>query len=107
MDFSDTLEKMLVAAKAAAGVHWKDVHQYLENEILIAKQEAAQLALEVVHGGKLPEQAKIEAEQIKESLHDVESALAASLKAAAESAINAALSVLGAAVNAAVKFPLF
>src|SRR5437899_2211391 len=107
MDFSETLEQMLAAARKAAGSHWNDIHSYFENEMLIAKQDALRLTLEVMHGSKLPAQANIEAEQIKDSLHDVENALAADLKAAAQDAVNAALKVLGAAVNAAVKFPLF
>lgn len=107
MDFSNTLEQMLAAARTAAGAHWNDIHGYLENEMLTAKQDAVHLALEVVHGSKLRAQADIEAEQIKDSMRDVLDALAADLKAAAQDAINAAIGVLTAAVNAAVKFPLF
>lgn len=107
MDFGNTLEQMLAAARTAAGRHWEDIHGYLEKEMLRAKQDAAKLALEVTGGSKLPEQAKIEAEEIAQSLQDVASALAADVKAAAQDAVNAALEVLRTAMNTAVKFPLF
>ena len=32
MDIQDTLEKMLAAARIAAGAHWNDVRDYLKNE---------------------------------------------------------------------------
>ena len=57
MDFSETLEQMLAAARKAAGSHWNDIHSYFENEMLIAKQDALRLTLEVMHGSKLPAQA--------------------------------------------------
>lgn len=106
MDFSDTLEKMLVAAKAAAGRNWKDVHGFLEGEFLKAKQEAAAIAAEVVAGTKKPEQGKIEIESVEESLKDAASAVKVALKAAAQDAINAALQVLREAINTAIKIPL-
>jgi len=103
MDFKDTLEKMLAAARIAAGVHWNDVRDYLAKEFAEAKKEAAAIALEVAAGTKTPEQAKIELQSVKDSLEDVRLALTVEAKAAAQDAINAALEVLRSAVNSAAK----
>jgi hypothetical protein len=103
MDFNDTLEKMLAAAEAAAGVHWNDMRDYLRNEFAIAEDEAAKIAMEVAGGAKTPEQARIELQSVKDSLKDVELALSVEAKAAAQDAINAALDVLRSAVNSAAK----
>jgi hypothetical protein len=107
MDFEDTLEKMLVAARGAAGGHWKDLRGYLTKEFATAKSEAAAIALEVAAGTKIPEQAEIELQSIKESLQDVKLALTVEAKAAAQQAINAALDVLRTAVNSAAKVAIF
>jgi hypothetical protein len=107
MDFKDILEKMLVAAKSAAGVHWKDVRDYLEREFAQAKEEAKAIALEVANEVKTPAQAKIELQAIEDSLRDVKLALTVDAKAAAQDAINAALDVLRSAVNSAAKVPIF
>ncbi len=107
MNFSDTLEKMLSAAAQAAGVHWKDARGYLESEFQQAKQDAADIAEEVIAGTKTKEQAQLELQSIELSLQSVQLALQADAKAAAQDAINAALDVLKFAVNDAVKFPLF
>jgi hypothetical protein len=107
MDFKDTLEKMLVAAKSAAGVHWNDVRDYLEKEFAQAKEDGKAIALEVANGVKTPAQAEIEGQAIKDSLHDVRLALTVDAKAAAQDAINAALAVLGNAINSAAKVAIF
>ena len=107
MDFKDILEKMLAAAKSAAGVHWNDVRDYLERELAQAKEEAKAIALEVANEVKTPAQAAIELQAIKDSLHDVRLALTVDAKAAAQDAINAALEVLGSAVNSAAKVAIF
>ncbi|HEX8680037.1 MAG TPA: hypothetical protein VF683_08760, partial [Chthoniobacterales bacterium] len=66
VDFGKVLNEMRVAAQAAAGVHWKDIRGFLEQELAIAQREAAAIALEVAAGTKLPEQATIELESIIE-----------------------------------------
>ena len=103
MDFKDTLEKMLAAARIAAGAHWNVVSDYLEKEFAMATKEAKAIALEVAAGTKTPEQAKIELQSIEDSLQDVRLALTVEAKAAAQEAINAALDVLWSAVNSAAK----
>jgi stress response protein SCP2 len=107
MSFNDTVQRMLIAAEKAAGIHWKDMSGYLETEFEQAKNDAAAIALEVANGTKKPEQAKIELEAIEESLRDVRLAATVDVKAAAQDAINAALEVLRAAVNQAAKVPIF
>src|SRR6266700_6891275 len=103
MDFKNTLEKMLAAARIAAGAHWNGVSDYLEKEFAEAKKEAEAIALEVAAGTKTPAQAKIELQSVKDSLEDVRLALTVEAKAAAQEAINAALEVLRSAVNSAAK----
>ncbi|TMP90068.1 MAG: hypothetical protein E6L08_13715 [Verrucomicrobia bacterium] len=103
MNFKNTLEKMLAAARIAAGAHWNVVSDYLEKEFAEAKKEAEAIALEVAAGTKTPEQAKIELQSVKDSLEDVRLALTVEAKAAAQEAINAALEVLRSAVNSAAK----
>ena len=107
MDFTDILEKMLAAAKSAAGAHWNDVRDYLGREFAQAEEEAKEIALEVVNQVKTPAQAEIEMQAIKDSLRDVRLALTVDAKAAAQDAINAALAVLASAVNSAAKVPIF
>lgn len=106
MPFENTLQQMLGAAEAAAGVHWQDVRGYLEKEFAEAEVEAKDIALEVANGITTPEQAKLEMQSIEASLLDVKLALTVAAKAAAQDAINAALDVLRSAVNSAAKFPI-
>jgi hypothetical protein len=103
MAFEDTLNQMLAAAKAAAGVHWSDVREYMKRELAIAEETAIAIALEVANDVKTPEQAKIELESVEVGLRDVKLALTVAAKAAAQDAINAALDVLWSAVNSAAK----
>ncbi len=107
MDFEDTIEKMLVAARTAARGYWKDMRGYLEKEFATAKNEAEAIALEVAAGTKTPEQAEIELQSVKDSLQDVQFAVTVEAKAAAQDAINAALEVLRGAVNSAAKVAIF
>ena len=107
MDFQNTLNQMLAAAKAAAGIHWNDVRAYMKRELALAVEEAQSIALEVANEVKTPEQAKIELESIEASLRDVNLALTVAAKAAAQDAINAALDVLWSAVNSAAKVAIF
>jgi hypothetical protein len=107
MDFQNTLTQMLTAAKAAAGIHWKDVREYMKRELARAEEEAKSIALEVANEVKTPEQAKIELESIEVGLRDVKLALTVAAKAAAQDAINAALDVLRSAVNSAAKVAIF
>lgn len=107
MDFKNVLEKMLAAAKSAAGVHWNDVRDYFQREFAEAEEEAKEIALEVANQVKTPAQAEIEMQAIKDSLRDVKLALTVDAKAAAQDAINAALEVLGSAVNSAAKVAIF
>jgi len=103
MDFKNTLEKMLAAARIAAGAHWNVVSDYLEKEYEEKKKEDETIALEVAASTKTPTQAKIELQSVKDSLEDVRLALTVEAKAAAQEAINAALEVLRSAVNSAAK----
>jgi len=107
MAFEDTLKQMLAAAKAAAGVHWNDVREYMKQELAAAEETAKAIALEVANNVKTPEQAKIELESIEVGLRDVQLALTVAAKAAAQDAINAALDVLRSAVNSAAKVAIF
>jgi len=107
MSFKNTLEKMLAAARIAAGAHWNVVSDYLEKEFAEATKEAKAIALEVPAGTKTAEQAKIELQSIEDSLQDVRLALTMEAKAAAQQAINAALEVLRSAVNSAAKVAIF
>jgi hypothetical protein len=107
MDFKNTLEEMLAAARKVAGTHWNVVSDYLEKEFAQATKDAKAIALEVVAGTKTPEQAKIELQSVQDSLQDVKLALTVEAKAAAQEAINAALEVLRSAVNSAAKVAIF
>ena len=107
MEFENTLEEMLAAARKAAGGHWNVVSQFLEKEFTQAKEDAEAIALEVAAGTKTPEQARIELESVRDSLEDVKLAVTVEAKAAAQEAINAALEVLRSAVNSAAKVAIF
>jgi hypothetical protein len=123
MNFDDTLKQMLAAAAAAAKVHWNDFRSYAEQEFKRlaeagAQVEAdygadvaeAQLQQDATKRDKLIQKARLRAQLAFENLRlaseGVLTATTADAKIAAQDAINAALGVLGAAINKSIGIAL-
>jgi hypothetical protein len=123
MNFDDTLKQMLEAAAAAAKVHWNDFRSYAEQEFKRlaeagAQVEAdygadvaeAQLQQDATKRDKLIQKARLRAQLAFENLRlaseGVLTATTADAKIAAQDAINAALGVLGAAINKSIGIAL-
>jgi len=123
MNLDDTLKQMLSAAAAAAKVHWNDFRDYAEQEFRRLAEAGAQLeadyAADVVEAGlqqddskreELKQKAKLRADLAFENLRlaseGVLTATTADAKIAAQDAINAALGVLGAAINKSIGIAL-
>jgi hypothetical protein len=114
---------MLEAAAAAAKIHWKDFYTYAEQEVkklaaagaqlesdYVADVAAAQLQKNAAKRDKLMEKAKLRAELAFDSLRlaseGVLTVSTADAKIAAQDAINAALGVLGSAINKSIGIAL-
>jgi hypothetical protein len=123
MNFDDTLKQMLEAAAAAAKVHWNDFRSYAEQEFkrlaeagaqveadYAADAATAQLQQNATKRDKLMQTAKLRAQLAFENLRlaseGVLTATTADAKIAAQDAINAALGVLGAAINKSIGIAL-
>jgi hypothetical protein len=123
MNFDDTLKQMLSAAAAAAKVHWNDFRSYAEQEFkrlaeagaqveadYAADVAEAQLQQDATKRDKLIQKAKLRAQLAFENLRlaseGVLTATTADAKIAAQDAINAALGVLGAAINKSIGIAL-
>ena len=123
MNFDDTLKQMLEAAAAAAKVHWNDFRSYAEQEFKRLAEAGvqveadygadvaeAQLQQDATKRDKLIQKAKLRAQLAFENLRlaseGVLTATTADAKIAAQDAINAALGVLGAAINKSIGIAL-
>ena len=123
MNYEDTLKQMLSAAAAAAKVHWNDFRSYAEQEFRRLAEAGAQLeadyAADVVEAGlqqddsrrdELKQKARLRAQLAFENLRLASegalTATTADAKIAAQDAINAALGVLGAAINKSIGIAL-
>lgn len=103
---TDLIKEMLAAATGAAKGHAADLKTYLEARAKIIADGIIQLAADRATNQITDDDVKFSFQQIKESEATSLLAIDATLKAAAQDAINAALAVATEALNKAVGFAL-
>ena len=103
---SDLIKDMLVAATGAAKGHAADLRTYLEARAKLIADGIVQLAADRAANLITDDDVRFSLQQIKESEATSLLAIDATLKAAAQDAINAALAIATDALNKAVGFAL-
>jgi hypothetical protein len=106
IDTSNLIKDMLAAATGAAKGHATDLKTYLEARAKIIADGIIQLAADRATNQITDDDVKFSFQQIKESAATSLLAIDATLKAAAQDAINAVLAVATEALNKAVGFAL-
>lgn len=106
IDATSLVENMIAAATGAAKGHANDLKNYLEARAKIIADGVVQLAADRVTGEITDDDVRFAFQQIKVSEQTSLLAVEVTLKAAAQDAVNAALSVATAALNKAVGFAL-
>jgi len=92
---------MLGAASGAAKGHGEDLRNYLEARAKLIAETAAAIAADRLAGVINDDDVRFAFDQIKQSEVSARAAVAVTVKAAAQDAINAALNVAASAINAA------
>jgi|ERR1022692_1884827 hypothetical protein len=103
---SDLIKDMLAAATGAAKGHAADLRTYLEARAKLIADGIVQLAADRAANLITDDDVRFSLQQIKESEATSLLAIDATLKAAAQDAINAALAIATDALNKAVGFAL-
>jgi sulfur relay (sulfurtransferase) DsrF/TusC family protein len=106
IDTSDLIKNMLAAATGAAKGHAADLKTYLEARAKLIADGIIQLAADRATNQITDDDVKFSFQQIKESEATSLLAIDATLKAAAQDAINAILAVASDTLNKAVGFAL-
>jgi hypothetical protein len=106
IDVSQLIQSMLGAATGAAKGHAADLKNYLETRAKLIAEGSAAIATDRLSGAITDDDVRFAFDEIKESEKSAAAAVAVTLKAAAQDAINAALSVAASAINAATGFAI-
>jgi hypothetical protein len=96
------IQTMLGAASGAAKGHGEDLKNYLEAQAKLIAEGVAAIARDRLANIMTDDDVRFAFEEIKRSENADRAAVAVTLKAAAQDAINAALNVAASAVNSAV-----
>ena len=96
------IQSMLGAASGAAKGHAEDLKNYLEAQAKLIAEGVAAIASDRLAGNINDDDVRFAFDEIKASEVAARAAVAVTLKAAAQDAINAALNVASSAINAAV-----
>lgn len=102
MNASDLIQNMLAAATGAARGHAKDLENYFKARTRLIADGVVAIAADRIAGKITDEDVRFTFAQIKKSEATAALAVQATLKAAAQDAMNAALAVASAAINKAV-----
>ncbi|HEX4630458.1 MAG TPA: hypothetical protein VH188_05790 [Chthoniobacterales bacterium] len=102
IDISQLIQSMLGAATGAAKGHAEDLKNYVEAQAKLIAEGAAAITRDRLANIITDDDVRFAWEEIKRSENADRAALAVTLKAAAQDAINAALNVAASAVNSAV-----
>ncbi|MGH8100083.1 MAG: hypothetical protein ACREIW_02210 [Chthoniobacterales bacterium] len=106
IDFEKLLADMLEAGEKAAKGHAADLKNYLQARAQLIAQSVAQLAQDRRAGKINDSDVKFAFDQIRESEKTQLNAVAVTAKAAAQDAINAALTVAAKTINKAIGIAL-
>ncbi len=93
---------MLGAASGAAKGHGEDLKNYIETRAKVIAESVAAIASDRLKNVITDDDARFAFDEIKASEASARAAVAVTLKAAAQDAINAALNVAASAVNSAI-----
>lgn len=100
------IQSILRAASGAARGHADDLKNYLDARARIIAEGVAAIARDRLTGDIDDDDVRFAFDEIKKSEASARAAVAVTVKAAAQDAINAALNVAASAVNAAVGVPI-
>lgn len=106
IDLSALAQSITEAALGAAKGHAQDLKNYIEARATLLASGAAQIAADRLAGDLTDDDVQFAFQQIKESEQTALLAAKVTAKAAAQDAINAALAVVGTAINKAVGIAL-
>ena len=95
------IQSMLGAASGAAKGHGEDLKNYLQVRAKLIAESAAAIASDRLKNVITDDDVRFAFDEIKASEVSARAAVAVTLKAAAQDAINAALNVAASAINAA------
>lgn len=95
------IQSMLGAASGAAKGHGEDLKNYLEARAKLIAESAAAIASDRLANVISDDDVRFAFDEIKQTEASARAAVAVTLKAAAQDAINAALNVAASAINAA------
>jgi hypothetical protein len=102
INISQLIQNMLGAASGAAKGHGEDLKNYIETRAKVIAESVAAIASDRLKNVITDDDARFAFDEIKASEASAGAAVAVTLKAAAQDAINAALNVAASAVNSAV-----
>lgn len=102
IDLSALTTSITEAAAGAAKGHAQDLKTYVEARANLLASGAAQIAADRLAGNITDDDVQFAFQQIKEAEQTALLAVKVTLKAAAQDAINAALAVVGDAINKAI-----
>ena len=102
IDIAQLIQSMLGAASGAAKGHAEDLKNYVEAQAKLIAEGTAAITRDRLANIITDDDVRFAWEEIKRSENADRAALAVTLKAAAQDAINAALNVAASAVNSAV-----
>jgi len=100
-------QDIIAAATGAAKGHAADLRQYVEEHARIIAEGVKQIASDRLQNKITDDDVRFAFDQIKESEATSLLAIQVTLKAAAQDAINAAISIAEAAINKAIGIALF
>ena len=106
MDTDALFTAMWQAARDGGIPHLRDLKGFLDAEFRAIAQSVAAIAADRVAGKLTKKQAELAFQELEDSRRDLELAVSATLKAAAQDAVNAALGVAAGALNKALGLAL-
>src|SRR2546423_9849344 len=102
INVSELIQSMLGAATGAAKGHGEDLKNYLQARARLIAEGVAAIASDRLEGKINDDDVRFAFDEIKASEKSAQGAVAVTVKAAAQDAINAALNVAASAINSAV-----
>lgn len=106
INIQQLIQDLIAAATGAAKGHADDLKQYLQAHVRIIAEGVQQIASDRLQNKITDDDVRFAFDQIKEAEATSLLAIEVTLKAAAQDAINAAISVAEAAVNKAIGIAL-
>lgn len=106
IDFTKLGKDLVTALRGVAGAHWNAIEQLSKEDLEFIKATTIALAADVTAGRVTPEQAKLEAQDLRESIEGMRDVLEIEGKALAENLVNTAIGVVSGALSKAIGIAL-